>query len=256
MAAGGVGVPGPLGARSAGGEGVPAGAGVHVTVTVTGGGAGAVIVETDTEGAGVWVIVTVALTVVVVATVTVAEGAADAVTVVVAEGVAVAVIVRVGQGRTFSETLGLPLVLYDPLPSFVDVLPAPVVTGSEAEAVLQDLPLHTFCFTVKRAAPPYVTATSRYETPFFFTTLAVALYLAVLEVGVGVGEGLVETGNSSLSAVGVSVADEVCVTAKPPTVASAMVQRSAARMMNLMILLLWEISGRGSLFRFVKFGQG
>ncbi|MBB3730604.1 hypothetical protein FHR33_006464 [Nonomuraea dietziae] len=46
------------------------------------------------------------------------------------------------------------------------------------------------------------------------------------------------------------------MTAKPPTVASAMVQRSAARMMNLMILLLWEISGRGSLFRFVKFGQG
>ncbi|RSN08592.1 hypothetical protein DMB42_21560 [Nonomuraea sp. WAC 01424] len=85
------------------------------------------------------------------------------------------VTVRVGQGSGVTLTAGLPLVLYVPLPSFFVLCPAPVVTGSCAVALLQDLLLHTFCFTVKRAAPSYLTDTFRYETPFFLTTFVVAV---------------------------------------------------------------------------------
>lgn len=144
-----------------------AGSGVGVGGVTVGVGVQVIVAVTVTVLAGAVTVIS-AVAVTVVSTVTVAAGAAGAadsvtvgpvVTVVVADGVAVTVLV--GHGSTFMVTAGLPLVLYDPLPSFFDALPAPVVTGSSALVVLQDLPLHTFCFTVKRAAPPYLTETCR-----------------------------------------------------------------------------------------------
>ncbi|WP_223190092.1 hypothetical protein, partial [Nonomuraea terrae] len=80
---------------------------------------------------------------------------------------------------------------------------------------------------------------------------------AVGEVGVGV-EGSAAKARWRGGGLSVSRRDSVadaCVIAAPPVPASATVPSSAPRMENLIILLLWEISGQGLLFRLVKIGQ-
>ncbi|MBF8194185.1 hypothetical protein ITP53_52660 [Nonomuraea sp. K274] len=178
-----------------------------------------------------------------------------------------------------------PRFLYVPKPSrFVDV-PSPAVTGISALTVLQDLPLHTLCCTEKRAPPSYPMEMFRYETPRRLTTFVLASYSGSVGVSVGVAVGLdvgVVVGVSDGGGVVVVVADgggvvgllakttcalrglsvdrwgsvaDVWVIAIPPAPASTAVPSSAPRRENLIILLLWEISGPWSLFRLVKIGQ-